>query len=162
MIGEVCTQLERIMSQSEEEYQHSLDAEQLSAIGLDTLRGLQELDNQAPLRAATAQGPGIESSMRINRRGLQPPEAVDDTNERPSKVRKSERFDKIIFAKTANRVRKSSPSSAASESSTEPPGVQSPRQTLQSKQEKQHRNMVPDILLNNSETTSNGGNWTSG
>lgn len=150
MMGELCKRLEEITTLSAQEYQHNLDMALLRQIGPETLNALQELDNQAPAKAVTAYAAGAE--MSISGGGLSPAEAADDKTERSTRVRKSERFDKIVLAKTANRVQNSPSIPGILESPVQPP--ESTELTLDSpvpRDSRQQEN-IPAIRLHSSDS----------
>lgn len=153
MMGKLCEALDGILLLSDHEHQQNLEKGDLKEIGLETLNALQELDNQAPLRAAISQGPGSGVYMRKSGGygGLLP---IDDKPGRPSKTRKSERFDKIVLAKTANRVQNSQPMPEISESPVLLPegadfGSANPIPGDGQQQEK-----IPDIRLDSGDSPS--------
>lgn len=107
-MGMLCDRLDEIIVLSTQEYQQKLDNNVLRPVGPETLRALLEIDNRAPLKAAIATAMvevGLRSRSETGR--FSQVGAVDDRLECPNGSRKSERFDKIVFAKTANRVRNS-------------------------------------------------------
>lgn len=156
MMGQLCEKLEGILVLSDHEHRQNLEKGNLKEIGLDTLNALQELDNQAPSRAAIAQGAGSEVDLRKSDGygGFLPTFQIDDKSGRPRKARKSERFDKIVLAKTANRVQNSQPMSEISESPGLLPegtgiGSANPIPGDEPQQEK-----IPDIRLDSSDFPS--------
>lgn len=156
MMGELCRKLDEIILLSEKEYQEKLDDNLLRPVGPDTLRALQELDDQAPQKAAVAQAAKAEVDMRNRSEygGLSQTETVDEKLERPNRPRKSERFDKIVFAKTANRVQNSQLLSGISESPTQlPEGTHLSSDLSISRNEKRQED-IPDIRLDRSDSPS--------
>lgn len=161
MMGELCERLDKIISLSEKEYQHSLETHLLSKVGSETLSALQELDNQAPVKAITSYDAGAGADVKISGGGLSPAEAVDDRPERLSRVRKSERFDKIVFAKTANRVQNTPSIPGISES----PAQLSVSTKLESSSplpgDRHRQETIPDIRLHRTGPPSFDGNMCS-
>lgn len=154
MMGELCDRLDEIILLSKQEYQQKLDNNFLRPVGFETLSALRDLDDQAPSKAAVAQAAMAEVDLRNqNEYGGRPQtEAVDEKLEQQKKLRKSERFDKIVFAKTANRVQNSQLLPEISESPKQlpedtrlSPGLSGPRHGKQ--QEK-----IPDIRLDSSDS----------
>lgn len=153
MMGELCQRLDEIILLSEKEYQHNLDEDLLRKIGPGTLSALRELDNQAPMKAVTAYGAGAGAGAEMDTSGggLSPAGTVVEKIQRSERVRKSERFDKIVFAKTANRVQSchSIPSLRFSENPlqfAEATGFDSNRWVRHQQAE------IPDIRLHSSDS----------
>lgn len=154
MMGELCDRLDEIILLSKQEYQQKLDNNFLRPVGSETLGALRDLDDQAPSKAAIAQAARAEVGMRNQNEygGRSQTEAVDERLERQNRPRKSERFDKIVFAKTANRVQNSQLLPEISESPKQLPeetrlisGISGPRHEQQ--QEK-----IPDMRLDSSDS----------
>lgn len=150
MMGELCERLDEILLLSENEYRRNLNTGVLRTIGRETLDVLKELDDQAPVKAITAYGTGGE--MNISGGGFSPTQVADNKPERSTRVRKSERFDKIVFAKTANRVRKPHSIPEISES----PAQSLERTDLGSDSpgpsESRRQETAPDIRLHSSDS----------
>lgn len=151
MMGELCERLDEIIVLSAKEYQHNLDMGLLREIEPETLDALQELDNQAPVKAVTAYEAGAGAGMDMSGGGLSPAEAADKS-ERSTRVRKSERFDKIVFAKTANRVQNSHLISGISESSVQSPERTVPRLDSPVPRDSRRQQKIPGISLHSSDS----------
>lgn len=156
MMGELCDRLDDIILCSRREYQQKLDEDFLIPVGPETLRALQELDDLAPRKAAVAQAAKVEVETRNRSEygALSQTEAVDDKIERPNRPRKSERFDKIVFAKTANRVQNSQLLPEISESPTQLPEVTHLGSAHSSSRDKKQQEEIPDIRLDRSDSPS--------
>lgn len=156
MMGELCDRLDDIILCSRREYQQKLEEDFLRPVGTETLRALQELDDLAPRKAAVAQAARVEVEIknRSEYGGPSQTEAVDDKLERPSRPRKSERFDKIVFAKTANRVQNSQLLTEISESPTQLPEGTHLGSDHSSSRDKKKQEEIPDIRLDGSDSPS--------
>ncbi|KAG6363611.1 hypothetical protein INS49_008712 [Diaporthe citri] len=154
MMGELCERLDGIIILSEKEYQRNLDMTLLRQIGPETLNALQELDNKAPVKAVTAYeaGAGAGAEMNMSGRGLSPAEAADDKPERSTRVRKSERFDKIVFAKTANRVQHSHSIPGISEGPVQSSERTEPRLDSPVPRDNRRQQKIPGIRLHSSDS----------
>lgn len=152
MMGELCKRLDEITTLSAREYQHNLDMALLRQIGPETLNALQELDNQAPVKAVTAYAAGAGAEMNMSGVSLSPAEAADDKPERSTRVRKSERFDKIVFAKTANRVQNSHSIPGILESSVQPPERMEPTLDSPVPRDSRQQENIPAIRLHSSDS----------
>lgn len=151
MMGELCERLDEIIALSAKEYQQNLNMTLLRQIGPETLTALQELDKQAPVKAVTAYEAGAGAEMDMSGRGLSPAQAADK-HERSTRVRKSERFDKIVFAKTANRVQSSHSILGILESPIQSPERTEPRSDSPVPQDSRRQQKIPGIRLHRSDS----------
>jgi hypothetical protein len=99
----LCNLLDDIVILAKNEYQKSTESGQLRPIAADTLEALLQLDRRAPATATPVVQINIaqnveqgNESFLTNRSELRP---------RSERVRKSERLDRVVVGKTANRER---------------------------------------------------------
>lgn len=100
-LEQVCKELDNTLTVAKDNYDKQLDKRNLAKLSPETLRALLDLDNQAPIKAT----PGFKVEAQAARLpgALGVPGEGHDTSLPPTRIRKSERFDKILSAKTANR-----------------------------------------------------------
>lgn len=100
-LEKLCNELENILTVAKDNYRKQLDKRNLAKLSPETLKALLDLDNQAPMKAT----PGFKVEAQAARLpgALGVPGEGHDTSLPPTRIRKSERFDKILSAKTANR-----------------------------------------------------------
>lgn len=100
-LEQLCDELDNILTVAKDNYSRQLDKSNLISLSPETLRALLDLDNQAPSKAT----PGFKVEAQAARvpGALGVPGEGQDASLPPTRIRKSERFDKILSAKTANR-----------------------------------------------------------
>ncbi|KAL2278790.1 hypothetical protein FJTKL_14133 [Diaporthe vaccinii] len=147
MMGELCERLDKIIWLSGVEYQQNLGNGTLRTIGQETLNALQELENQSHFEAVTSQRTLVEAGMEGSDGygGRSETEAPDDKFERDNRSRKSERFEKILLAKVANRVQTFQALLGISGSPTHLPLGSHPGSGLPVPRERQQQEKTPDI-----------------
>lgn len=153
-MGELCNRLDEVILLSQKEYQKKLDDNFLREVGSETLSALRDLDDQAPSKAAIAQAARAEVDVRNQNEygGRSRTEAVDEKLERQNKPRKSERFDKIVFAKTANRVQNSQLLPEISESPKQLPEDTRLSSDILGPRHRQQQEKIPDMRLDSSDS----------